>query len=216
MTPKKDVTIVVADDHPMLLKGLYEELTINEYNVIGQANNGVQALELILKEKPTLVILDIDMPYLTGLEVIKTVKEKKVDTKFIILSFHKEADYVAQAKQLQIEGYLLKEDSFFEIERCIETVLNGGNYFSTSFKEAVLKGAKDELQKLQLLTPSERTILKLIAQQTNTNTIADTLCVSVRTIEKHRSNIIFKLGLENSPNTLTNWSLVNKNIILGL
>ena len=212
MISKKDMTIVVADDHPMLLKGLYEELTMHDYNVVGQANNGLQALELILKEKPMLALLDIDMPYLTGLEVIKTAKEKNVDTKFIILSFHKETDYVAQAKQLQIQGYLLKEDSFFEIERCIEAVLSGGSYFSTSFEEITLKGAKNELQRLQLLTPSERTILKLIAQQTNTNTIADTLCVSVRTIEKHRSNIIFKLGLENSPNTLTNWSLVNKNI----
>lgn len=216
MLSKKDITIVVADDHPMLLKGLYEELTINQYNVVGQANNGLQALELILKEKPKLAFLDIDMPFLTGLEVIKTAKEKQIDTKFIILSFHKEADYVAQAKQLQIKGYLLKEDSFFEIERCIETVMDGGTYFSASFDDTALKGASNELQKLQLLTPSEKTILKLIAQQTNTNTIADTLCVSARTIEKHRSNIIAKLDIDNSPNALTNWALVNKNIIQGL
>lgn len=215
MLSKKDITIVVADDHPMLLKGLFEELSAHEYHVVGQANNGLQALELILKEKPKLAFLDIDMPFLTGLEVIKTAKEKQVDTKFIILSFHKDADYVAQAKQLQIQGYLLKEDSFFEIERCIETVINGGTYFSASFDDTVLKGASNELQKLQLLTPSERTILKLIAQQTSTNVIAETLCVSVRTIEKHRSNIIAKLNIDNTPNALTYWALVNKNVILG-
>ncbi len=215
MLSKKDITIMVADDHPMLLKGLFEELSAHEYHVVGQANNGLQALELILKEKPKLAFLDIDMPFLTGLEVIKTAKEKQVETKFIILSFHKEADYVAQAKQLQIQGYLLKEDSFFEIERCIETVMNGGTYFSASFDDTALKGASNELQKLQLLTPSEKTILKLIAQQTNTNTIAETLCVSVRTIEKHRSNIIAKLNIDNTPNALTNWALVNKNVILG-
>ncbi len=216
MIEKDNFTIVIADDHPMLLKGLYEELVKNGYNVLGQGATGMQALELILKHEPTVALLDIDMPILTGFEVIKTAKEKGSKTKFIVLSFHKEAEYVAQAKAFHINGYLLKEDSFYDIERCIEAVLKGEEYFSRSFDSFSLKNASEELKKLQLLTPSETTILKLISQQITSNDIADTLCVSSRTVEKHRSNIKEKLSLSGGTNSLTNWALINKNIIQEL
>jgi len=215
MTPKS-ASLIVADDHPMLLKGLYEELSGNGYNVIGRATNGMEALELILKQQPAVALLDIDMPLLTGFEVIKMAKDKGVSTKFIVLSFHKETEYIAQAKALQINGYLLKEDSFFDIERCLNAVLSGQQYFSSSFGEDSLGFASSELKRVQLLTPSEATILKLIAQQTSTSDIAEHLFVSKRTIEKHRSNIIMKLKLKGGTNTLTNWALTNKNVILEL
>ncbi|UAB81761.1 response regulator transcription factor [Marixanthomonas sp. SCSIO 43207] len=209
----KDFTIVIADDHPMLLSGLNEELTRNGYNVIGQANNGAKALDLILKLQPDIALLDIDMPLMTGLEVIKTAKEKNSETKFVILSFHREPEYVVQAKALQIDGYLLKEDSFVEIDSCMETVLSGREYFSNSFDTASLDSASEEMTKLKTLTPSEVTILKLIASQKNTVEIAEELFVSTRTVEKHRSNIIDKLLLEKGTNTLTNWALLNRVLI---
>lgn len=213
---KTNNSIIIADDHPMLLKGLYEELVGNGYNVIGQAPDGMKALELVLTLRPNIALLDVDMPYLTGFEVIKTAKEKEVSTKFIMLSFHKEMDYMTQAKALQIHGYLLKEDSFFEIERCIKAVADNETYFSASLDKNSLFRADDELKKLQLLTPSEITILKLIAKQTSTNEIANVLGVSVRTVEKHRSNIILKMDLKSGTNMLTNWALVNKKTILEL
>lgn len=213
---KKDIHIVIADDHPMLLKGLYEELINNSYKVIGQAKNGNQALSLILLHKPDIALLDIDMPDLSGFEVIKAAKKKGSNTKFIILSFHKEKDYITKAKSLQINGYLLKEDSFFEIEQCIKEVVGNKQYFSRSFNKSNLINASLEIQKLQLLTPSEITILKLIAQQNSTSQIAETLYVSSRTVEKHRSNIILKLELESGPNSLSHWALINKLIILEL
>ncbi len=216
MIEKKDISMVIADDHPMILKGLFEELTANGYPVVGQASNGMQALEMILKNNPKLALLDIDMPLLTGFEVIKMANEKNCNTKFIVLSFHKEAEYVSQAKALEINGYLLKEDPFYEIERCIESVLDDTEYFSRSFESFSLKNASAELQKLKHLTPSETTILKLVAQQTSTSEIADTLFVSIRTVEKHRSNIIAKLDLEGGTNTLTNWALVHKAIIMDM
>ncbi|CAL2094808.1 Regulator [Tenacibaculum sp. 190524A02b] len=216
MKSKKDVSIVIADDHPILLKGLHDQLTSNGYNVIGQAANGMQALELILTLSPTIALLDIDMPLLNGFEVIKTAIDKKISTKFIILSFHKETEYIAQAKTLNINGYLLKEDSFMEIENCILSVWEGNSYFSKSFNNSSLLYADNELRKLQYLTPSETTILKLIAQQTSTTDIANSLSVSKRTIEKHRSNIISKLELDRETNTLTKWTLNNKSIILDL
>ncbi len=216
MKDRPNITLVIADDHPMLLKGLYEELTAKNYRVVGQAADGMRALELILTQRPTLALLDIDMPLLTGFEVIRMAREKGVSTKFIVLSFHKRLEYVTHAKALHIHGYLLKEDPFFEIERCIGAVLKGEVYFSSSFGTRALENASQDLKKLYLLTPSERAILKLIAKQASTNTIADKLSVSVRTVEKHRSNIIAKLALESGTNTLTNWALTNKKTILEL
>jgi len=216
MRQTNNCTIVIADDHPMILKGLYEELTSNGYTVVGQGTNGLEALELILKLQPTLAILDIEMPFLTGFEVVKTANSKKVDTKFIIQSFHKDSEYVMQAKSLQVKGYLLKEDAFDEIERCIKAVLNNKIYYSTSFEDNFLQNTNQELQLLKLLTPSETSILKQISQQITTNVIAESLNVSVRTIEKHRSNIIKKLNLKSEANSLTAWTIIHRNLILSL
>lgn len=216
MIQKKGFSIVIADDHPMLLKGLFEELTANGYNVIAQASDGVQALGIILKNNPEIAFLDIDMPLMTGFEVIKTAIDKGVKTKFIVLSFHREVEYIKNAKALQISGYLLKEDSFFDIERAIECALEGSTFFSRTFEAKTLQNASQELKKLELLTPSERTILKLIAQQKSTKEISDALSISTRTVEKHRSNIINKLELSKETNTLITWALVNKMTILEL
>lgn len=212
---KEEITIVTADDHPMLLKGLNDELIANGYNIIGQANNGIQALELILKQQPIVALLDIDMPMLSGFDVIKMAREKGSKTKFIILSFHKESYYIVQAKTFQIHGYLLKEDTFFEIEHCINEVLQGNIYFSKSIQDQPIIQATEEVKRLGLLTLSEIKILKLIAQKISNQDIADSLSLSVRTIEKHRSNIIYKLELKKENNVLTNWALLNRSIILS-
>jgi DNA-binding NarL/FixJ family response regulator len=216
MIEKKDISIVIADDHPMILKGLNEELTTNNYNVVGQAINGMEALELIMANSPNIALLDIDMPLLTGFEVIKKAKEKQVDTKFIVLSFHKENDYISQAKALQINGYLLKEDSFSEIEKCIERVLNNEIYFSRAFNADSLQSVSEDLKRIKHLTSSEKTILKLVSEQMSSQDIAETLFISIRTVEKHRSNIITKLELENTTNALTNWAYFHRNVIKEL
>ncbi len=213
----KDISIVIADDHPMILKGLYDEFTSNKYNVVGQAANGMQALELILTHHPDIALLDIDMPLLTGFEVIKMAKQKNVPTKFIVLSFHKENEYVSQAKALQINGYLLKEDPFSEIEECIKVVAGNETYFSRSFVPSSLVSVSEELKKIKHLTFSEKTILKLVSEQMSSSEIAEKLFISIRTVEKHRSNIIMKLDLENThANVLTNWAYANRNLIKEL
>jgi DNA-binding NarL/FixJ family response regulator len=213
MINKQSITLIIADDHPMLLNGLHGELTDSGYNVLGKASNGMQALQLVLEKEPMIALLDIDMPLLTGLEVVKMANEKNVTTKFVLLSFHKESIYISQAKSLNIDGYLLKEDSFMEIEKCIQSVLSNRCYFSSSFRTATLEAANTEIKKLRRLTSSELKILKLIARQHSNGDIASLLNVSIRTIEKHRSNIIFKLDLLPETNVLTNWALVNKKTI---
>ena len=202
-------TIVIADDHPLLLKGMFDELTFNGYNVIGKATNGSEALQLILDKTPDIAFLDIDMPFLSGLEVIKRAKDKNVKTKFIVLSFHKDQEYVTQSKTLQIDGYMLKENSFEELERCIKAVMAGNQYFSSSFVNQFIKRLKN-------LSASEIIILKLVAKAQSNQEISKILFVSERTIEKHRSNIIKKLDLAKENNSLTNWALTNKETILML
>ena len=214
MIENKDISIVIADDHPMILKGLFDELTASDYNIVGKAVNGMQALEFILTHQPTIALLDIDMPLLTGFEVIKMAKEKQVDTKFIILSFHKETNYISQAKALQINGYLLKEDSFLEIEQCIDRVLKNEVYFSRAFEASSLESVSDDLRRIKHLTSSEKTILKLVAKQISSSDIAETLFISIRTVEKHRSNIITKLNIEPKTNSLLIWAKEHHNKLL--
>lgn len=212
----KKPTIVIADDHPMLLKGLGDELLANGYTVLGQAENGMQALQHIIEHQPDVALLDIDMPDLTGFEVIKMAKVKAEKTKFVVLSFHKESEYVAQARTLNIDGYLLKEDCFNDIELCIQSVVNDKVFFSKSFQDEALLDADATLKKLNLLTPSERHVIKMVANSLSTQDIADELNISPRTIEKHRSNIIDKLNLDKISNTLAHWAIANKNLILSL
>ena len=187
---KKDISIVIADDHPMLLRGLFEQLVENGYNVVGQADNGMKALELILTLKPALVLLDIEMPFLNAFEVFKMAKDKLTETKFILLSYHKEKEYVLQAKSLKINAYLLKDDSFFTIEQCIEAVMHNEEFFSPYFRDSLLRNTNDKLKQFGQLTASEITILKRIAQNKSSRAIAEELGVSIRTIDSHRANII--------------------------
>ncbi|RMB58053.1 DNA-binding response regulator [Dokdonia sinensis] len=216
MIEATEVSILIADDHPLLLQGLERELINSGYIVVAVARDGTQALNALRLHRPHVSLLDIDMPGMTGFEVVAQAVKEGIGTKHIVLSFHKEIDYVSQAKILNIKGYLLKEDSFSEIEKCIQAVLEGNTYFSPSFDKEVLSDATGEFKKLQLLTPSERTIIKLIAQEKSNLQIAEELFVSVRTVEKHRSNIILKMELKGNTNTLTNWALTNKQAISNI
>lgn len=206
--PKKN-KIIIADDHPLLLKGLTEELISNNYNVIETAEDGKKALALILKHKPDIAILDIQMPLLSGFDVIKKCENKNINTKFIVLTSHKENRYVLKAKTLNISGYLLKDEPFDEIEKCLLAINNGETYFSSVFNAVYENQISPELEKLQSLSPSEIKILQLISQDKNTKDIAESLFISVRTVQKHRTNIIAKLNTNN----LLDWTKVHKELV---
>ncbi|WP_299886281.1 response regulator transcription factor [uncultured Lacinutrix sp.] len=212
----KNLNIIVADDHPMLLKGLIEELTTNGYKVIDSAGNGAIALELITKLNPDIAILDIEMPLLTGFEVIKKCEDKNLKTKFIVLTSHKESRFIYKAKSLNISGYLLKDEPFIEIQKCIETIHNGGQYFSSVFNAIFETEISPELEKIKRLSPSERTIIRLIAQGKTSNDISELLLISPRTVQKHRANILNKLNIESSTDALSVWANDNKELILTL
>lgn len=213
---KKNISIIIADDHPIMLKGLTEELESAGYNIVATAVNGAAAVEIIASHNPDIALLDIEMPFFNGFEVIKNCQNLGLKTKFVVMTYHKEKGFIVQAKKVGTHGYLLKEDNLDEIESCIKAVLLDEFYFSKSFQDDIQHTVDNELRKVALLTPSERTIIRLIAQGKNSTEICETLKVSKRTVEKHRANIIAKLELEPSLDTLTQWTNNYKEIIMSL
>lgn len=205
--------IVIADDHPLLLEGLYNQLINLGFDKLYKASNGSEALQLIIEEKPDIAILDIEMPIMDGLSITKHCKELKSETKFVILSYHKEVEFIVKAKSLNISGYILKEDALTEIKNCIRSILNGEEYYSKVFDAADVKNAKSTIDLIESLSPSELKILKLIAQSYSSKDISDQLFISERTVEKHRSNIILKLNLKGKTNSLFEWAIENKNAL---
>lgn len=204
-------TVIIADDHPLLLKGLEDLLIENDIEVLATANNGNEAFSKIEEFHPQLAILDMEMPYKTGLEIAEACKKLKIPTKIILLTLHKELYLFHQAKELNLSGYLLKEFALTELSKAIETVLNGNQFFS----EKLFENHESDIADLHQtnLTPSEKKILRLIAEGLSSKEIADKLFIAERTVDKHRSNVIAKLKLEKKHNSLLLWAQKNRDII---
>lgn len=204
-------TIIIADDHPILLKGLNDFLADLGYDILGTANDGLSALNLIIDFSPDLAILDMEMPKMTGLEIAERCRLDQLKTKIILLTLHKELYLYQQAKDLNLSGYILKDFALDDLSTAISKIMEGGQFFS----EKIFEELKDDLigQSESSLTPSEIKILRLIAQGLATKEIAAMLFISERTIEKHRSNMIAKLNLEKKHNSLLIWAQKNKRII---
>lgn len=206
-----DLEIFIADDHPILLKGLENLLKEKKFNVIGKATDGHTALNFILKHKPDIAILDVDMPLKTGIEIAKYCKKNNLKTKIILITLHKEMSLYLLAKKIGVFGYILKEFAIDEIENCIESVSNNTPYFSQELKKHI--GFTEESNTIlkDLSIPEER-ILKLISQHKTNKEIGHLLFISSRTVEKHRSRIILKLDLSHKTGALLTWVLKNKHL----
>ncbi|WP_439153338.1 response regulator [Winogradskyella sp.] len=193
-------TIIIADDHPLVLKGLQDYLDENNYNVLASAKNGKQALALIKAHAPDIAILDIKMPFYTGLEIAKKCRDSKLPTKIILITFEKDELIYNKAKSLDVFGYVLKEFALDEINNCIASVVKNKPYFSPELI-SYLK-ANNPPEKLKTLTESERKVLKLIADNKTAKEIAKELYISSRTVEKHKSHIRTKLALDSKSASL--------------
>ena len=204
-------TVVIADDHPILLKGLKEFLGELGLDILGVANEGQGAIDQIIQFNPQLAILDMEMPNKTGLEIASDCKNLGLETKIILLTLHKELYLYHQAKELNLSGYILKEFALEDLSKAIAVVLEGGQFFSEKIFEGLKENKvhKDESP----LTPSEVKILRLIAIGLSTKEIANKLFISERTVDKHRSNMIVKLNLEKKHNSLLIWAQKNRDII---
>lgn len=193
-------SIIIADDHPLVLKGLNDFLVEHNYNVLASAKNGKEALALIMAHQPDLAILDIKMPFFTGLQIAEKCKDAEIKTKIVLITFEKDEAIYNTAKSLGIFGYVLKEFALDEIENCIHSVLNNTPYFSPELVEYIEVDSAKE--KIRSLTKTEIKVLKLIGETKTAQEIAEKLFISARTVEKHKSNIRQKLALDSNSASL--------------
>jgi DNA-binding NarL/FixJ family response regulator len=199
--------IILADDHVMFRKGIKSILEKNkDFIVVGEAGDGLELLELLKNVTADMVILDISMPHLRGIEATEEIKMISEDVKVLILSMHKDKEYVRSAISAGAEGYLVKEDADTELFSAIEKIQQEGRYLSPLLMDELTdklfemnkKGRL--LQEDEPLTTREREVLKLIAEGLSNKDIADRLFVSVRTIEHHRAHIMRKLNIKSTAN----------------
>ena len=195
--------IVLADDHVMFRQGIKNILEGTEdFEVVGEESDGFKLLEILKKVTPDMVILDISMPNLRGLEAAREIKTISSDVKVLILTMHRDKEYMYYAIAAGAEGYLLKEDADTELFAALEKIRQGGHYISPLLSGELTHELIQTSQK-GLLTPSsdpltlrEREVLKLIAEGISNRKIAKLLCISVRTVEHHRANIMGKLNIK--------------------
>ena len=205
MTPNRTpVTIIIADDHPLFLKSL--KLVINEtheFKVVAEAANGQELVELAKKIKPDIIITDIMMPVMDGIEAAKQIMKVLPDTKIIALTIVDKDYQIADMLQAGCKGYLLKDVIAEELVTAIKTVYKGETYFSKDIKtnvtEMVAKGNYSSYKKLKTeFSEKEITIIKLISNEYSNKEIADKLGLTKRSVEGLREHIIQKLGAKNS------------------
>ena len=201
--------ILIADDHPFTLIGTKNFLESFGYKIIDTCTNGITALNLIHLHHPNIAVLDINMPGLDGLDVLKKVHEGRLNTKVILLTMHKEMTIYKKATEYGVFGYILKEHAQTELEKCLHEVRKGNRYVSEHLEEDLVKDQNSDFPLLHKLSVSERKIVELIAHQKTSKQIAELLFLSEKTVEGHRSNIIEKLGLPKEKNTLLIWAMQN-------
>ncbi len=199
----REISIIIADDHPIVRKGLREIIEADVHlKVLAEADDGEEAVALVEKLKPEIVVLDVDMPNLDGFGAARELQKRKSPVKIVFLTIHRKEDLFHAAMDLGVSGYMLKDSAIFEIVNGIKAVA-AGEYFVTPSLTSFLINRRQRAQNfeqnepnLARLTPTERRILQLIADYKSNKEIAAELFVHYRTIETHRTNICQKLELQ--------------------
>jgi DNA-binding NarL/FixJ family response regulator len=196
--------IVIAEDHTILREGLRLLLSSSsEFEVVGEAEDGREAIQCVVKYKPDLILTDLSMPRMNGMEAIREIKKQSPKTKVLVLTVHKAEEYILNTFRAGANGYLLKDSTHAELVMAVKKVLSNQHYISPEISEKVIEGYMEGRKALKTHTPwetltaREREILKLIAEGYKNKKIAEELCISVKTVEKHRANLMEKLGLHN-------------------
>ncbi len=189
--------ILLGDDHSIIVQGIHG-LLATHYDVVGSANNGKSLVDEALHLVPDVVVLDISMPLLNGIDAARAIKKALPATKLVFLSMHSNAIYLRRALDAGASGYVLKSGAFQELLTAIEAARKGESYVSPGFGQGVLESVRNWPEKsgrqVIELTERQRQILQLIAEGKQNKEIADVLRVSVKTVEFHRSRLMTKLG----------------------
>jgi DNA-binding NarL/FixJ family response regulator len=198
----KAYRVVLADDHILVRRGLRRILEEKpNLEIVGEVGDGLELLNLLNKIGPNLIILDVSMPNLRGIEAIPEIRHVRPEAKVLMLTMHKEEEYLYQAISAGANGYLLKEDAEKELFTAIDSIQGGKIYISPGLADqsmqnwARMRRGEDDSQVVETLTIRQREILKMIAEGRSNKEIGDLLCISVRTVERHRANMMDKLNI---------------------
>lgn len=210
---REKYTVVIAEDHTILREGLKAILNASgEFNVIGEAKDGMAAIRRIKDKKPDIALLDLSMPKMGGISVIMEITRTVPKTKILALTMHAEEEYVLEAFKAGAKGYCLKTTSQAELLIAIRSVLSGNIYASPEVSEHIVQGFLDSKNRYKAksswdtLTQREIEVLKLVGEGFRNKAISDFLCISIKTVEKHRANIMQKLDLH-SASALTAYAI---------
>ena len=194
--------IVIAEDQKILREGLKSLLSsTDDFEIVGEAEDGLNAVRCVDKYKPALLLLDLSMPRMSGISVIGEIKTRIPEVKILILTVHESEEYILEVFKSGADGYCLKDAGRSELIMAIKSVLSGNRYISPGISQKVLEGYLEDRETLKSssswdsLTKREREVMKLVGEGYKNKEIADYLCVSKKTVEKHRSNIMRKLDL---------------------
>jgi len=196
--------VVIAEDHTILREGLRALLSASaDFEIVGEAEDGRSAIQCVENVKPDLVLMDLSMPRMNGMEALREIKKLRPETKVLALTVHKAEEYVLATLDAGADGYVLKDATHTELVMAIKSVLMGKRYLSPGISEKVIEGYLEGRRTLKsrspwdTLTQREREILKLVAEGYKNKDIAYYLCISVKTVETHRANLMRKLDLHN-------------------
>ena len=196
------ITVILADDHPVVRTGI--KSLINESDdieIVAEASDGKEALELVETKRPNVLITDISMPHLTGIELAEKVNDQFSETKVLVLTMHMEEEYILKGFEAGILGYLPKDSSQSELLEAIQTISYGQKYLTKAVSgvlaQSMIKGGR-RTGGQQSLTEREKQILKLLVNGSRNKEIAEALFISVRTVDTHRTNIMRKLKVNNT------------------
>jgi DNA-binding NarL/FixJ family response regulator len=196
------ITAIIADDHEIVRHGLRGILEHDgTCRVVAEASDGLNAAQLVDRHKPNLLILDLNMPRVHGLEVLRQVRTTSPHTRVIVLSMHSDEPYVIEALRAGAMAYLLKGSESQDITKALKEVLAGRRFLSATLSEwainALVTKPADDADPLHNLTQRERMVLQLAAEGLSNTEVAEKLFISPRTAETHRTNLLRKLGLQN-------------------
>jgi DNA-binding NarL/FixJ family response regulator len=200
MIMNRQKRVLIADDHIMFRQGLKAILEDNEFEVVGEAENGHETIRLARHLKPDLAVIDFSMPLLNGIDVARDIQKRSPDTHVVLLTMYDDDTCVLEALRAGVRGYVLKTQTSTDLILALREVLKGSVYLSPGISDSVVNAYLSRNKEPDALSERERQVLQLIAEGHTTKSIASMLFVSVKTAESHRTHIMQRLDIHNIAN----------------